>query len=67
MELTREKLGRKRKIRLPSSLVIPAEGKARRGRTQTAPAPVFDEAPAFEEAPGQMSMEDLMETEKPEE
>lgn len=67
MGLTREKLGRKRKIRLPSSLVIPAEGKARRSRTQTAPAPVFDEAPAFEEAPGQMSMEDLMETEKPEE
>jgi hypothetical protein len=70
MGLTREKLGRKRKIRLPSSLVIPAEEKARRNRAQTVPVfdapPVFDDAPVFDDVPGQMTMEEMI-TEKPEE
>ena len=53
MGLTREKLGRKRKIRLPSSLVIPAEVKARRTGRQP------DPAPEVEEALGQLRMEEL--------
>jgi len=56
MGLTREKLGRKKKIRLPSSLVIPAEGKTRRSRMQAAPAPAFEDP----ETPGQVSMDDLI-------
>ena len=53
MALTKAKLGKKKKIRLPSSLIIPTEQRAHRTavRTQTAPEP--------EESPGQMSMEDL--------
>ena len=53
MALTREKLGKKRKIRLPASLVIPPEQKAR--RAAPAPRPAF-EGP--EETPGQMSLFD---------
>jgi len=51
MAVTREKLGRKRKIRLPDSLVIPPEQRARR----TAPRPAFEEP---ENTPGQMSLFD---------
>ena len=61
MGLTREKLGRKRKIRLPSSLRIPAEEKARRNRPEAVSAPM----PA--ETPGQLSMDDMMTEETPEE
>ena len=53
MALTREKLGKKRKIRLPASLVIPPEQKAR--RAAPAPRPAFEEP---EETPGQMSLFD---------
>ena len=53
MALTREKLGKKRKIRLPASLVIPPEQKAR--RAAPAPRPTFEEP---EETPGQMSLFD---------
>ena len=51
MSVTREKLGRKRKIRLPGSLVIPPDQRIRR----TAPGPSFDEP---EDSPGQMSLFD---------
>lgn len=61
MGLTRVKLGKKRKIRLPSSLVIKAEGKTRRNQTQPVSVPIPDETP------GQLSMEDIMENEAPEE
>ena len=54
MGLTREKLGRKRKIRLPSSLVIPPQPKARRAKPQAVTAP------EVEEALEQLRMEDLM-------
>ena len=55
MSLTREKLGKKRKIRLPSSLVVPAQQRTRSvsSRPRYAPEP--------EETPGQLSMDDLME------
>ena len=53
MALTREKLGKKRKIRLPASLVIPPEQKSR--RAAPAPRPAFEEP---EETPGQMSLFD---------
>ena len=53
MALTREKLGKKRKIRLPASLVIPPEQKVR--RAAPAPRPAFEEP---EETPGQMSLFD---------
>ena len=70
MALTKEKLGRKKKIRLPASLVIPAEQRTRR----TVSRPQFDQEPVVfpeddlppeekvpqEESPGQMSMDDLM-------
>ena len=52
MAVTREKLGRKRKIRLPASLVIPAEQRTRRA----APRPSFEPEP--EETPGQLSLFD---------
>ena len=42
MGLTREKLGKKKKIRLPASLVVPAEQRSRR-----AAAPVY--RPQFED------------------
>ena len=52
MAVTREKLGRKRKIRLPASLVISAEQRTRRA----APRPSFEPEP--EETPGQLSLFD---------
>ncbi len=55
MALTREKLGKKRKIKLPSSLVIPAEPRTR--RTVSRPAYIPDPEP--EESPGQLSMDTL--------
>ena len=67
MGLTREKLGKKKKIRLPDSLVIPAEPRSR--RAAPAPQPRFEE-PEPEESPGQVGMDDLFgappeDTEKP--
>ena len=55
MGLTREKLGKKRKIRLPQSLVIPSAPKARKAKTQPAASP------EVEEALEQLRMEELME------
>ena len=59
MGLTREKLGKKKKIRLPASLVIPPQPRTRRA----VPKPVFDvPEPEYEpepaESPGQTSMFD---------
>jgi hypothetical protein len=54
MGLTREKLGKKRKIQLPQSLIIPTEPKARR----TKPKAVA--SPEVEEALEQLRMEELM-------
>lgn len=53
MALTREKLGKKKKIRLPASLVVPAVPRARQAaaRPRRVPEP--------EESPGQLSMDDL--------
>ena len=63
MALTREKLGKKKKIRLPASLVIPAEQRPR--RTATPPLPRFEDPdpipePAAEPevSDGQMSLFD---------
>ena len=56
MGLTRDKLGKKRKIRLPSSLVVPAESRPRRTSRPQAPA-----APEVEEALEQLRMEELRE------
>ena len=63
MALTREKLGKKRKIRLPASLVIPVEQRTRRAAApRPDPRPVFpdpDPLPAPEpESEGQMSLFD---------
>jgi hypothetical protein len=55
MGLTREKLGKKRKIQLPPSLVIPAEAKIRKPGTQARPTP------EVEEALEQLRMENLAE------
>ena len=55
MGLTREKLGKKRKIRRPQSLVIPAAPKARKAKPQPAASP------EVEEALEQLRMEELME------
>ena len=54
MGLTREKLGKKRKIRLPQSLVIPPEPKPRRTKPQASASP------EVEEALEQLRMEELM-------
>ena len=54
MELTRNKLGKKRKILLPQSLVVPAAPKARRQKPQAGPAP------EVEEALEQLRMEEMM-------
>ncbi len=53
--LTREKLGRKRKVKLPSSLVVPAEPRSRR----TVSRPKYTPEPGLEDSPGQMSMDTL--------
>ena len=53
--LTREKLGRKRKVKLPSSLVLPAEQRSRR----TVSRPKYTLEPGPEDSPGQMSMDTL--------
>ena len=55
MGLTREKLGKKRKIRLPQSLVIPSAPKARQKKPEARPAP------EVEEALEQLRMEEMME------
>ena len=55
MGLTREKLGKKRKIKLPQSLVIPAEAKMRKAK------PRVTASPEVEEALEQIRMEELME------
>lgn len=54
MELTRNKLGKKRKILLPQSLVVPAEPKIRRQKPQAEPAR------EVEEALEQLRMEEMM-------
>ena len=54
MGLTREKLGKKRKIRLPQSLVIPPDTKPRRTKPQASASP------EVEEALEQLRMEELM-------
>jgi len=64
MMLTKEKLGKKKKIRLPSSLVISVEQKRRSAEPRKV---VFPEPEAYpepearpeEDSPGQMSMEDM--------
>ena len=61
MAMTREKLGKKRKIRLPASLVIPAEQRTRRTTPRPEPRPVFpdpDPEPEPEASAGQMSLFD---------
>lgn len=64
MGLTREKLGKKRKIRLPASLVILAEQRARRTAAPVArprfedPEPAAEPDPAPEGADGQISLFD---------
>ena len=65
MALTREKLGKKKKIRLPASLVIPAEQRTRRTAPRPEPRPVFPDPepepePEPEESAGQMSLFDEM-------
>ncbi len=57
MSLTREKLGKKRKIRLPASLVIPAEQRAGRTASHSVSRPVFPD-PEPEEAVGQINLFD---------
>ncbi len=53
MALTREKLGKKKKIRLPSSLVVPAQQRSRNAGAR----PRY--TPESEESPGQLSMDEL--------
>ena len=53
MSVTRDKLGKKRKVRLPASLVIPAEPRTRRPASR----PVYTPEP--EDSPGQISMDSL--------
>ena len=55
MSITREKLGKKRKVKLPSSLVIPAEQRTRR----TVSRPRYTPDPGPEDSPGQLSMDTL--------
>ena len=59
MELTREKLGKKRKVKLPSSLVIPAEQRTRRAVSR----PKYNPGP--EDSPGQLSMDTLFDAPLP--
>ena len=60
MAMTREKLGKKRKIKLPDSLVIPTEQRTRRAAARPEPKPAFPEPePEPEtESEGQMSLFD---------
>ena len=61
MALTREKLGKKKKIKLPASLVIPAEQRTRRTAPRPEPRHVFPDPepePEPEESAGQMSLFD---------
>ncbi len=69
MALTKEKLGRKKKIRLPGLLMIPAEKRNRSTAVRPRPDPepasfpeddLPEEYPPPEDSPGQMSMDDLM-------
>ena len=55
MDLTREKLGRKKKIRLPSSLVLPPQQRSRRAVPR--PKPAFEQ-PESAESDGQLSLFD---------
>ena len=60
MGLTREKLGKKRKIRLPQSLVIPAESR-KRGLSDRPLKPLRETSPELDEALEQLRMEEIME------
>ena len=56
MAVTREKLGRKRKIKMPPSLVLPAEQRTRRPASRPESRPAFPESESETEASaGQMS------------
>ena len=55
MAVTREKLGKKRKVKLPSSLVIPADQRGRRSVSR----PKYTPDPVPEDSPGQLSMDTL--------
>ena len=54
MGMTRDKLGKKRSIQLPQSLIVPAETRSRRAKPQTKPAP------EVEDALEQLRMEEMM-------
>ena len=56
MALTREKLGKKKKIRLPASLVIPAEQRPRRAAPP--PRPVFEDPDPVPESAAEPEMSD---------
>ena len=56
MALTREKLGKKKKIRLPASLVIPAEQRPRRAAPP--PRPVFEDPDPVPESVAEPEMSD---------
>jgi hypothetical protein len=61
MGLTREKLGKKKKVRLPDSLVIPAETRSRRAGSGSRLAfaePEPEPAPVPEESAGQAGLPD---------
>ena len=71
MGLTREKLGKKRKIKLPPSLVIPAEQRTRQAVSRPEPRVVFpdpdpgpvpESGPESETSEGQMSLFDEEDT-----
>ena len=66
MAMTREKLGKKKKIRLPASLVIPAQQRAARPAPRPEPRPVFPD-PEPEGSAGQVSLFDDMHEESKEE
>lgn len=68
MMLTKEKLGKKKKIRLPASLVIPADQRTRRAAARPQfpdpePEPEYGPEPDQppEDTPGQISMDDMLE------
>lgn len=66
MAMTREKLGKKRKIRLPASLVIPAQQRTVRTAPRPEPRPAFPD-PEPEESTGQLSLFDDVPEESKEE